>query len=220
MLNFRAVTTKALICAAALALAGCSGTSKIFDDKNEGGFFSKPLDVFSSPEWAKPTTTSVELGPTGPVSPEDLVSADGQCAPAPAEAAQAAAPAPEPAAPAAKAGIGFAGGLEPAGSAGAAAAAPTGAGGIALGMTECQAVRRAGTPTNVAISAGAGGQRRVVLTYLGGTWPGIYTFTGGRLKEVDAAPEQTKPKAGPKKRKLKRAKSARNASTAQREYVR
>ncbi len=218
MLNFRPLTRKALICAAALALAGCS-SSKFLDDKNEGGFFSKPIDLFSSPEWAKPATTTVQLGPTGPVKSEDLVAADGQCPPAPPEPAQAAAPAPVPAADAPKAGIGFEGGLESAGS-GAAAPAPIGVGGIALGMTECQAVRRAGTPSNVAISAGAGGERRVVLTYLGGTWPGIYTFTGGRLKEVDAAPEQSQPKAPPKKRKLKRAKSARGSSTAEREYVR
>jgi hypothetical protein len=218
LLTFQPLTRKALLCAVAFALAGCSGTSKLFDDKNEGGFFSKPIDLFSSPDWAKPATTNVQLGPTGPVSPEDLVSADGQCPPAPPEPAQAAAPAPAPAAGAPKAGIGFEGGLEsPAG--GAAAPAPIAVGGIALGMTECQAVRRAGTPSNVAISAGAGGERRVVLTYLGGAWPGIYTFTGGRLKEVDAAPEQEKPKAPAKKRKVKRAKSASSSST-EREYVR
>jgi len=216
LLTFRPLTRKALICAAALALAGCSGTSKIFDDKNEGGFFSKPIDVFSSPEWAKPTTTSVQLGPTGPVGQEDLVSADGQCPPAPPEPAQASAPAPAAEAP--KAGIGFEGGLEPSGGGPGAAPMPTGGGGIALGMTECQAVRRAGTPSNVAISAGAGGQRRVVLTYLAGTWPGIYTFTGGRLKEIDAAPEQEKPKAPAKRRKVKRAKSAHTSGT-EREYV-
>ena len=217
MLTFRPFARKALICAAALALAGCS-SSKFLDDKNEGGFFSKPIDVFNSPEWAKPTTTSVQLGPTGPVGPEDLVGADGQCPPAPPEPAQAAAAAPAPAAEAPKAGVGFEGGLESAGG-GAASPAPTGVGGIALGMTECQAVRRAGAPSNVAISAGAAGQRRVVLTYLGGTWPGIYTFTGGRLQEVDAAPEQAKPKAPPKKRKPKRAKSAKSSSAAGREYV-
>ena len=215
-MHFRPLTRKALVCAAALALAGCS-TSKFLDDKNEGGFFSKPVDLFSSPEWAKPTTTSVELSPTSTVGPEELVSADGQCPPAPPEAAPAAAPA-APAAEAAKPGIGFEGGLESGGSAGAPPPAPTGMGGIALGMTECQAVRRAGTPSNVAISAGAGGDRRVVLTYLGGTWPGIYTFTGGRLKEVDAAPEQPKPKAPAKKRKVKRAKSAHTSGT-EREYV-
>lgn len=215
-MHFRPFTRKALLCAAALTLAGCS-TSKFLDDKNEGGFFSKPVDVFSSPEWAKPTTTSVELSPTSTVGPEELVSADGQCPPAPPEAA----PAPAPAAPAAdagKPGVGFEGGLESAGPAGAAPPALGGMGGIALGMTECQAVRRAGTPSNVAISAGAAGDRRVVLTYLGGTWPGIYTFTGGRLKEVDAAPEQEKPKAPAKKRKVKRAKSAHTSGT-EREYV-
>jgi hypothetical protein len=212
------MATKALVCAAALALAGCSG-SKLFDDKNEGGFFSKPIDVFSSPEWAKPTATNVQLGPTGPVGAEDLVGADGQCPPAPAEIV-ASVPAPTPAAEAPKAGIGFEGGLEPSGGGGAAAPVLTGAGGIALGMTECQAVRRAGTPSNVAISAVAGGDRRVVVTYLSGAWPGIYTFTGGRLKEIDAAPEQSKPKAPSKKRKPKRAKSAHSVFTPQREYVR
>jgi hypothetical protein len=219
LLNFRPLTRKALVCAAALTLAGCSGAPRLFDDKNEGGFFSKPIDLFSSPEWAKPTTTNVQLGPTGPVGPEDLVSADGQCPPAPPEPAPAATPAPAPAAAAPKAGIGFEGGLEPGGGGAAAAPLPAGGGGIALGMTECQAVRRAGAPSNVAISAGVGGERRVVLTYLGGAWPGIYTFTGGRLKEVDAAPEQEKPKAPVRKRKVKRAKSAHTSGT-EREYVR
>ena len=57
-----------------------------------------------------------------------------------------------------------------------AAGLPVVAGGIALGMTECQTVQRAGTPSNVAISAGEKGERKVVLTYLSGPWPGIYTF--------------------------------------------
>ena len=61
-------------------------------------------------------------------------------------------------------------------------------GGIALGMTECDVVRRAGPPGNVNIGAGDRGERKVVLTYLSGTWPGIYTFADGRLKVVDRAP--------------------------------
>lgn len=73
-------------------------------------------------------------------------------------------------------------------------------GGIALGMTECEAVRRGGQPSNVTIGAGDKGARKVVLTYLGGRWPGIYTFASGRLQEIDAAPEQPKPaKPAPKK---------------------
>src|SRR5262249_5518524 len=78
--------------------------------------------------------------------------------------------------------------------------APAVTGTIALGMTECQAVQRAGTPTNVAISTDARGERKVVLTYLSGPWPGIYTFTAGRLNVVEATPEQLKPaKPAPKK---------------------
>ncbi len=67
---------------------------------------------------------------------------------------------------------------------------PQVAGGIALGMTECQTVQRAGIPTNVAISAGDKGERTAVLTFLSGPWPGIYTFADGRLKVIDRAPEQ------------------------------
>jgi hypothetical protein len=83
-------------------------------------------------------------------------------------------------------------------------------------MTECQAVRRAGTPSNVQIGAGEGGERKVVLTYLSGPWPGIYTFAAGRLKVIDEVPEQEKPKPAPKKKRAKRAKSA---STAKQMYV-
>ena len=84
-------------------------------------------------------------------------------------------------------------------------------------MTECDAVRRAGRPSNVAISAGAAGERKVVLTYLEGPWPGIYTFAAGRLKEVEAAPQPERPKPKPKAKKP--AKRAKSASSAGRVYV-
>lgn len=218
----RATSTFALLSAALLAaaLGGCENRAQVFQDNNEGGFFSKPIDLFAKPSWARPAVTNASLGPSGPVAPEDLVSADGSCAPAAAETAQASAPAPQPAAPQPAAGggqgAGFEGGLEPgAGGPGTGAAGPV-LGGIALGMSECEAVRRAGHPSNVAISAGDGGERKVVLTYLEGPWPGIYTFASGRLKEVDAVPEPEKPKPVPKKKKPKRAKSA---SSAERIYV-
>lgn len=90
-------------------------------------------------------------------------------------------------------------------------------GGIALGMTECEAVRRAGQPSNVTIGAGDKGARKVVVTYLSGPWPGIYTFASGRLQEIDAAPVQPKPaKAAPKK-KPKRASP--KTATTERVYV-
>lgn len=207
-----------LICAVLLAttVAGCENKAQILQDNNEGGFFSKPVDIFKKPDWARPTTNTAELGPTGPVAPEELVSADGQCAPAApeAQAAAPAQPAPQPAA-AGGPGAGFEGGLQPGGAPGAGAPPPV-TGGIALGMTECEAVRRAGHPSNVAISMADGGVRRVVLTYLEGPWPGIYTFSSGRLKVVDAAPQPERPKAKPKKKAPKRAKSA---SSAERVYV-
>jgi hypothetical protein len=89
-------------------------------------------------------------------------------------------------------------------------------------MTECQALQRAGTPSNVAISAGEKGERKVVLTYLSGPWPGIYTFSAGRLAVVERAPEQPKPaKAAPAKKTPKKKQSANAAEReGERNYVR
>jgi hypothetical protein len=87
-------------------------------------------------------------------------------------------------------------------------------------MTECQTVQRAGTPSNVAISAGEKGERKVVLTYLSGPWPGIYTFAGGRLKVVERAPEQPKPaKAEPKKTPKKKPPPKSASHEFQRDHV-
>ena len=203
----------ALACATALAVCGCRNSAEILRDQNDGGWFSKPVAMFAKPDWARPVTTGVNLGPQGPVGAEDMVSADGRCAVPAAATAQAAEPSPattEPA-PSADHAVGtVAGSQTPAAIPAAttpnsglqrlepAAGPPPVAGGIALGMTECQAVQRAGTPTNVAISADQKGERKVVITYLSGPWPGIYTFAGGRLSVVERAPEQPKP-AAPKK---------------------
>jgi len=192
----------ALACAAALGVAGCKNSADIFQDQNEGGWFSKPLDIFGKPDWARPSANrGVNLGPQGPVSAEDMVSADGACAQPSAALAQVAEAAPAPAAPAQLADRSLQH-LEPGG-------APTVAGGIALGMTECQAVQRGGSPNNVAISADERGERKVVITYLSGPWPGIYTFNGGRLSVIDRAPEQPKPaKVVPKMKKPVKPKTA------------
>lgn len=202
----------ALACATALAVCGCKNSAEILQDQNDGGWFSKPAAIFAKPDWARPVTSGVNLGPQGPVGAEDMVSADGRCALPAAATAQAAEPSPattEPAPPADHAVGTVAGSQTPAAIPAAttpnsglqrlepAAGPPPVAGGIALGMTECQAVQRAGTPNNVAISAEKG-ERKVVITYLSGPWPGIYTFAGGRLSVVERAPEQPKP-AAPKK---------------------
>jgi hypothetical protein len=214
----RAIVGIAIACVAALAAAGCKNSAQIFEDQNEGGWFAKPINMLAKPDWARPTNNSVNLGPQGPIAPEDMVSADGRCAtptvalaqaerapaqpPAPADrpvgsVAGDLAGAPMPAATTASVDPGLQR-LEPAVS------APVVAGGIALGMTECQAVQRAGSPNNVTIGAGERGERKVVLTYLSGPWPGIYTFNDGRLKIIERAPEQPKPaKAAPKKKPVK-----------------
>ncbi len=250
----RAISSIVLICGVALAagLAGCSSTSQLFEDaNNQGNWLTKPLKAFSKPDWAVPISRgkTVSLGPSGPVALEDLVGADGRCAPPVAEAAQAApAPAVEPAPavtaatappPPADRPVGsFAGDLagppmpaapppppSPAPPVAVASAnsegleglqpgGPQVIGGIALGMTECEAVRRAGQPNDVSIGADAKGERRVVLSYLTGSRPGIYTFSAGRLKEIDRAPGQPAPEKPTKKRAKK--KLPRDTTAAQR----
>jgi hypothetical protein len=211
----RASISFALVCSAALLVGGCKNVTGVFEDQNEGGVF-KSADIFAKPDWARPSTARVSLGPQGPVGAEDLVGADGRCAPT-AQAAE-----PPPAQAAAPTGADREVGSVAGDLAGPAAPAPTRtagadpglqklepampqvAGGIALGMTECQAVQRAGVPTNVAISAGDKGERRAVLTFLSGPWPGIYTFADGRLKVIDRAPEQPKPAGTPAKKTPKK----------------
>jgi len=189
----RRVTSRIVfVCAAALTVAGCSGATRVFEGAGEN-LFAKPIDVFAKPDWARPTTHKSDLGPKGAVGPEELVGADGSCAPA-AEAAPAPAAAAAPATSEPVPDRLETGGAVP-------AAAPPVLGGISLGMSECQAVRRAGQPANVAISSDEKGERKVVVTYLSGPWPGIYTFNAGRLKVIDRAPELEKPKAPVKKKK-------------------
>lgn len=237
-----------LVCGVALAvsLAGCSSTAQLFEDNNDGGWFSKPLNMFNKPDWAVPISRgkTASLGPSGPVALEELVGADGRCAPPVAEVAQSA-PAPVPAAepvpaaappPPVDRPVGsFAGDLAgppmpaapppppaPAKPVAVASANPDTleglqpggpqiTGGIALSMTECEAVRRAGQPTNVDIGADTKGERKVVLTYLTGGRPGIYTFAAGRLKQIDRAPGQPaaeQPTTKRVKKKLPRDKTA------------
>ena len=77
-------------------------------------------------------------------------------------------------------------------------------GGIALQMTECEVVRRAGAPENVELGTTDRGERAVTLTYTGGPRPGIYRFAGGRLYAIERAqeppPEPAKPKKPPPKK--------------------
>lgn len=175
----------------ALGAGGCSGMGDTF--KSDAGWFSKPLSsVLTREDGSGSVTNNFSLGPQGPVPPEELVNPDGSCA----------APASVAAQPSDRAVGSMAGDL--AGSTMPAAAPGPGdgvlLGGVALGMTECQTVWRAGMPSNVAITAGDNNERKTVLTYLGGQWPGIYTFASGRLKVIDAVPVAERAKPAPKKR--------------------
>ncbi|MBI3706024.1 MAG: hypothetical protein HY244_19710 [Rhizobiales bacterium] len=198
----------------------------MFQDNNEGGWFSKKVDLFARPEWAVASIDkNADLTPRGPVEANELIGADGRCwVAAPAEPAQVAAPA----APADRNFGSMAGDLAGAPMpaalpvsaypndstlGGADPGMPKVMGGIALGMTECQAVARAGAPGNVAIGTGDRGERKVVLTYLTGTWPGIYHFSDGRLKEIVRAPAPPVPAKPVKKQKAKKPLKPKTATT-------
>ncbi len=206
-----------LFCAAAAAVAGCAQTEGVmysFEDAK----LPAATDLFDVkvPEWAKrgDDGTSFDLGPKGPVAAENLISPTGYCPPAaevpnsPAQAAQAAAPKPVQAAAAPPPDR-----LEPAGATPAMPQAPV-LGGVTLGMSECTVARRLGSPSNVSISAGPKGQRRVVLTYAQGERPGLYSFQSGRLIQIDATPQQAA-----KFDKNARKKSRRSRREVQRMYV-
>ena len=165
----RRLLSGALLLGAASLLGGCSN-SDMFSAQGAEQWFSKPFTGFSKHDWATPSTAT-NMSQLREVTPEDFVDAGGRCAAAPAEAPAAGAQA---------------GGELP--------AAATVAGGIALTMTECQVVQRAGSPQQVDLGANAGGERTAVLTYTQG-------FRGGRLAEIDAVAQPEKPKPAPRKKR-------------------
>jgi hypothetical protein len=174
----------ALLVVLAAALAGCS--SNVFED----GKFSKlgmPELLPKSDSSTPVKSAEGDFMSSAPVAPEDYVDASGACAGSAPAAPQAAENAVGP---------------------DAAPAPPPVAGGIALGMTECQVVQRAGQPGNVEISAEANSSRATVLTYMTGTWPGIYRFSAGRLKEIERVAAPPPPPKAVKKKKAAKPKTA------------
>lgn len=170
--------------AIALALGGCANV----DYENKDAWFSKPFEVVSR----KGGYTFSELQESKerirPITANDLVAANGSC--------------PPPAAPQASATV------APNQPGNAPAATDTSTllgGGIALGMSECDVVFRAGAPNNVQIGKNPNGDRTAALTFNSGPRPGIYHFEAGKLMEVERvqtapAPAQTAKKkpASPK----------------------
>ncbi|MPZ40763.1 MAG: hypothetical protein GEU95_22470 [Rhizobiales bacterium] len=138
------------------------------------------VEQLTKPDWLTYSGNKKDFS-LRPVTAADLVNADGQCAMTTAEAPAA----PDPASDAAP---------QP-------ALLP---GGIALQMTECDVVRRAGAPEQLQIGTEPDGDRSVMMTYTRGPRPGIYRFAAGRLASIERAPEAPGAK-GPKARRGKKA---------------
>jgi hypothetical protein len=112
---------------------------------------------------------AVPVETRGPVRAEDLVDGEGRCAELPMASA---APAAEGADPVT---------ISP--------TASLAASGIALAMTECDVVKRAGPPEKVELGSNERAERAVTLSYSKGLRPGIYKFAAGRLVSIERAPE-------------------------------
>jgi hypothetical protein len=158
----------------ALPLAGCGGLDTSLKDAE---WFSRPK-MFSR-------SLSIETPPLSDsrvLSAADLISAEGYCAgmaaPSDANAMSDASQAP----------------VDPA----------QGSAGIAIGRTECEVARAAGSPDNVSIT-GEGGRRMTVLTYVRGPRPGIYRFADGRMMSMERGTEaEPQPRATKGKGNTKR----------------
>jgi hypothetical protein len=148
----------AAVAALVPALGACSSDLSL----NNLTLVPKPETLMRKPDWATFSAGKSDFA-LRPVTNADLINPDGQCAAASEQAGGSADPT----------------------TAGAAAPA---AGGIALRMTECEVVRRAGPVEKFDIGADERGERTAVLTYLQGPSPGIYRFLGGRLVSIERTP--------------------------------
>jgi hypothetical protein len=109
-----------------------------------------------------------------PVAAEDLVDASGRCA-----------------------GAFVPAGSEPAAAQGSVtlpeAGVPMIPSAIALDMTECDVVKRAGVAQRVEIGGSGPAGRTVTMTYQTGDRAGVYTFAEGRLKSMERGPDLAPP---------------------------
>ncbi len=136
-----------------------------------GACSSFDFDSFKAPDvslFSSRSISALRQTELRPVTAEDLVDAEGRCAAAPV--------APE---------------VSPDGT--PVAAVPMVPSGIALEMTECDVVKRAGYPERVQVGTNERNERTLSLTYIQGERPGIYHFTSGRLSSMERAPEPPAP---------------------------
>jgi hypothetical protein len=190
------VRSKYLLAAAALTLCGCSGNAN-FDTS---GWFARPLDPFGTRAGYTYSNLGDDSAKDRPVTPNDLVDANGAC-PAAAHPPPAPTPPPQAAAPGAAPAPGD--------------LATMLGGGVALGMSECDVVGLLGQPSAVNLGKYPNGFRSAILTFNSGPRPGIYRFEAGRLTEMDRVEAPAPPPEAPKKKvaKKKPAKSQDPAKT-------
>jgi hypothetical protein len=137
-----------------------------------GACSSFDSDSFRMPDMsivAPRTTATLREKPLAPITNEDLIGTDGSCAGVPVG--------PDPNVPANQ--------QQP--------DIPLIPSGIALEMSECEVVRRAGHPEKFDFGSNERGERTAVLTYVRGPRPGVYHFAAGRLKSIERAPEPPPP---------------------------
>jgi hypothetical protein len=187
--QFRANDTGILgALAVAIALGGCGNA----DWENKEAWFSKPFQVVSKRGGYTYSNLDESKQRARAITANGLVEANGSCPPPEAQQAPASATVDSP------------GGVAPATDTSALLG-----GGIALGMSECDVVFRAGAPSNIQIDQNPNGDRTAVLTFNSGPRPGIYHFRGGALTDIERGqitppPTQTakkKPVTSPKPNK-------------------
>jgi hypothetical protein len=178
--------------ALAIALGGCSSIGLDSDQP----IFRKSFD-FTGQAGGYTFSDTQQVKRDRPITAADLVAANGSCPPPPVAPV---APAPAAASPAAEPVV--------------APDTPSLLGeGVALGMSECDVVWRAGAPNNVELGKGPNGGRTAVLTFNDGARAGIYRFEGGRLMEMDSVAPSPAPPQVAKKKPVKRKKPANNNAT-------
>jgi hypothetical protein len=71
--------------------------------------------------------------------------------------------------------------------------------GIALEMSECDVIERAGPPANMDVGANRRGERTAVMTYQQGERAGVYRFVNGRLATIERVAQPDAPARPAKK---------------------
>jgi hypothetical protein len=172
----------------AIALSGCADA----DMDTQGAWFSKPFRLASQTGGYTFSELQESKQQQRPITANDLVNSNGSCPPpaAPPAPQVQAGPGTQPIAPVAP--------VDTASLLGT---------GIALGMSECDVVFRAGQPASVQIGKNPNGDRTAALTFPAGPRAGIYHFERGALMEMDAVAPPAPVAKNAKKKSTKSAKS-------------